>query len=344
MKFVSAAIILAGSLAAFGTIDCPSLPRRRQRQGKRIVDGGCLWVAKTQSRLGHWTANRPLSDRHDRPGRHGPHRRRLDDHARQVRREHPQGGRLPPQPQPPQRPDRRPRAATTATPTATASRCCSSRRCWAKRKTKSAARSSSTCSPRPCSSAARRRPHAGGWGYVSAKDGNNFDEGSTTITQVQGLRGCRNAGIVVPKEIIDKAMDYIQRLHDARRRRAVQLARAAAAARRSPPRPSPACSTPATTTASTCPRCWTTARPNLANVSNAGLRPLALHPLLLLAGACIAKGGKEWEPFRDKLYAHILKEANRRQSWNRQHRPDLHHRLNLIMLQLDKAYLPIYQR
>src|SRR3989304_263555 len=46
---------------------------------------------------------------------------------------------------------------------------------------------------------------AGGWGYVSSKDGNGFDEGSTTITQVQGLRGCRNAGIPVPKEIIDKA-------------------------------------------------------------------------------------------------------------------------------------------
>ena len=44
---------------------------------------------------------------------------------------------------------------------------------------------------------------SGGWGYISAADGNNFDEGSTTITQVQGLRGCRNAGIPVPKEIID---------------------------------------------------------------------------------------------------------------------------------------------
>jgi len=27
---------------------------------------------------------------------------------------------------------------------------------------------------------------AGGWGYVSAKDGQDYDEGSTTITQVQG--------------------------------------------------------------------------------------------------------------------------------------------------------------
>ena len=51
---------------------------------------------------------------------------------------------------------------------------------------------------------------AGGWGYVSAKDGQGFDEGSTTITQVQGLRGCRNAGIPVPKEIIDKAIQYIR--------------------------------------------------------------------------------------------------------------------------------------
>ncbi len=52
---------------------------------------------------------------------------------------------------------------------------------------------------------------AGGWGYVSAKDGSDFDEGSTTITQVQGLRGCRNAGIPVPKEIIDKAVKYIRK-------------------------------------------------------------------------------------------------------------------------------------
>ena len=52
---------------------------------------------------------------------------------------------------------------------------------------------------------------AGGWGYVSAKDGSDFDEGSTTITQVQGLRGCRNAGIPVPKEIIEKAVKYIRK-------------------------------------------------------------------------------------------------------------------------------------
>jgi hypothetical protein len=50
----------------------------------------------------------------------------------------------------------------------------------------------------------------GGWGYVSAKDGNDFDEGSVSITQVQALRACRNAGIVVPKESIDKVQKYLK--------------------------------------------------------------------------------------------------------------------------------------
>lgn len=57
-----------------------------------------------------------------------------------------------------------------------------------------------------CASAQTTR---GGWGYVSAKDGNDFDEGSTCITQVQGLRACRNAGIPVDKKIIDRAKKYI---------------------------------------------------------------------------------------------------------------------------------------
>jgi hypothetical protein len=50
----------------------------------------------------------------------------------------------------------------------------------------------------------------GGWGYVSAKDGGNFDEGSVTITALQGLRAAKNAGIPVPKENIDRAVNYLE--------------------------------------------------------------------------------------------------------------------------------------
>ena len=56
---------------------------------------------------------------------------------------------------------------------------------------------------------ANAQTSAGGWGYVSAKDGNGFDEGSTCITQVQGLRACRDAGIPVSREIIDKGKEYV---------------------------------------------------------------------------------------------------------------------------------------
>ncbi len=51
----------------------------------------------------------------------------------------------------------------------------------------------------------------GGWGYVSAADGNNFDEGSVTITQLQGLRAARNAGIPVKKLTIDNAVKYLEK-------------------------------------------------------------------------------------------------------------------------------------
>jgi hypothetical protein len=51
----------------------------------------------------------------------------------------------------------------------------------------------------------------GGWYYTSAKDGHNADEGSTTITQMQALRAARNAGIVVPKETLDKTRNYLEK-------------------------------------------------------------------------------------------------------------------------------------
>ncbi len=48
----------------------------------------------------------------------------------------------------------------------------------------------------------------GGWLYTPDAGG---DEGSVTVTQIQGLRACRNAGIKVPREVIDKAVNYIEK-------------------------------------------------------------------------------------------------------------------------------------
>jgi hypothetical protein len=57
----------------------------------------------------------------------------------------------------------------------------------------------------------RAQTSRGGWGYTSARDLNDFDEGSVTITQLQGLRACRNAGIPVNKKIIDHSIDYLKK-------------------------------------------------------------------------------------------------------------------------------------
>lgn len=55
---------------------------------------------------------------------------------------------------------------------------------------------------------AKAQTTRGGWGYVSAQDGSDFDEGHSTIVVVHGLRAARAAGIHVPKEMLDKADKY----------------------------------------------------------------------------------------------------------------------------------------
>lgn len=49
--------------------------------------------------------------------------------------------------------------------------------------------------------------NGGGWYYTPAT---RSDEGSVTVTQLQALRACRNAGITVPKSTIDKTVKYLQ--------------------------------------------------------------------------------------------------------------------------------------
>ncbi len=54
----------------------------------------------------------------------------------------------------------------------------------------------------------RSQSSRGGWLYTPDARG---DEGSVTVTQVQALRACRNAGIYVPKKVIDNALKYIEK-------------------------------------------------------------------------------------------------------------------------------------
>lgn len=55
---------------------------------------------------------------------------------------------------------------------------------------------------------AQAQSRLGGWLYTPDSQG---DEGSVTVTQVQALRSCRNAGISVPKATVDRAMEYLDK-------------------------------------------------------------------------------------------------------------------------------------
>jgi hypothetical protein len=190
----------------------------------------------------------------------------------------------------------------------------------------------------------RAQTTAGGWGYVSAKDGGDFDEGSTTITQVQGLRGCRNAGIPVPKEIIDRAVKYIRDGTGADG--GVRYSSKSGGGGRPP----------ITAAAIAClfnagdyddkyvPKMLKYCEQNFGDVTreNSGHWHYAHY---YYAQVLYREGGKKWEEYRNKVYAQILSTVNQEGCWDQGFMGQVYTTaINLTILQLERGALPIYQR
>ena len=184
---------------------------------------------------------------------------------------------------------------------------------------------------------------AGGWGYVSAKDGNNFDEGSTTITQVQGLRSCRNAGIPVPAEIIEKAIKYIRNCTTSDG--GVQYN-----SRGGGPRPAISAAAIACLfnagdyDSKYVPSLLSYCQKNLANIENSGFGHWH-YAHYYYSQALYREGGKTWEEYRDKIYPKLVAEASPDGSWNQGYVGVVYTTaINLVILQMENGTLPIYQR
>jgi hypothetical protein len=191
---------------------------------------------------------------------------------------------------------------------------------------------------------------AGGWGYVSAKDGNGFDEGSTTITQVQGLRGCRNAGVPVPKEIIDKAIKYIRDCTTSDG--GVQYSSKGGGGRPAITAAAIACLFNAGDYDSEyVPKVLAYCEKNLGNVGNAGFGHWH-YAHYYYSQVRYREGGKKWETYREQVVGKILGEAVESKSgdktlvyWNQGYiGPIYTTAINLTILQLENGSLPIYQR
>lgn len=191
----------------------------------------------------------------------------------------------------------------------------------------------------------RAQTTGGGWGYVSAKDGGGFDEGSTTITQVQGLRGCRNAGIPVPKEIVDKAIGYIKKCTGSDG--GVRYNQASVGGGGRPP---------ITAAAIAClynagdydskyvPKLLSYCKKNLGNISDQGFGHWH-YAHYYYSQVLYREGGKNWDEYRDKIFPRIVSEASPDGSWGQGYIGVVYTTsTNLIILQLPKATLPIYQR
>lgn len=192
----------------------------------------------------------------------------------------------------------------------------------------------------------KAQTEAGGWGYMSAKDGDNFDEGSTTITQVQGLRGCRNAGIAVPAEAIEKAKDYIYRCKN--KDGGISYSSKQLGTSR-----------PAITAAALAalynagdydgkhvPEMLKYCKSKLHNkLADEGVTIGHWHYTYLYYSQVVYRQGNEtWLGFRDRLYDTIIKDQRQDGSWEKQISPIYITACNLIILQLDRGLLPIYQR
>lgn len=192
----------------------------------------------------------------------------------------------------------------------------------------------------------RAQTSAGGWGYVSAKDGGNFDEGSTTVTQVQGLRSCRNAGIKVPKEVVDKAVEYIHKCTHADG--GVQYSSQGGSSR------------PAITAAAIAclynageyddkfvPKYRAYCEKNLDGLGTDGFGHWH-YAHYYYAQVMYRDGGEKWDKYRAETTKKILadvKDDGRTAYWDQGFiGPVYTTSINLTILQLDSAALPIYQR
>lgn len=184
---------------------------------------------------------------------------------------------------------------------------------------------------------------SGGWGYVSARDGGGFDEGSTTITQVQGLRGCRNAGIVVPKESIESAKEYIYGCknpdggisYSSRNRGTSRPAITAAALA--------ALFNAGDYDSKHIPEMLDYCKKELHHLNNSGFGHW-FYTYLYYSQVVYRQGAEQWNDYRDKIYARLLKQQKADGTWEGEIGPIYTTSVALTILQLDRGLIPIYQK
>ena len=187
---------------------------------------------------------------------------------------------------------------------------------------------------------ARAQSRLGGWIYTPRSGG---DEGSVTITQVQALRSCRNAGLAVPKRVVDDAMNYLKLSTNSD---------GGIAYRAKHPGPS----RPAITAAAVC--CWFNAgdydNPLAKRALTYAKETISINPWrgghwfyahLYLAQALYLAGEDEWDPYFPRIRDQLLLLQKEDGAWPQFQVGEVYSTaIALIILQLPYDQLPIMQR
>jgi len=190
---------------------------------------------------------------------------------------------------------------------------------------------------------ARSQSRDGGWLYTPDANG---DEGSVTVTQIQGLRAARNAGIKVPRSTINRAVEYIAKCANADGGISYSLRNRGT-------------SRPAITAAAVATlynageydnpvalKALDYLKKNLKDSNTARLwAGHAFYTLLYASQAMYLSSEENWQGFFPEKRDDLIKQQKPDGSWAGDHVGDVYGTaLALLVLQLPYRYLPILQR
>ncbi len=181
---------------------------------------------------------------------------------------------------------------------------------------------------------------AGGWLYTPDSGG---DEGSVTVTQIQALRACRNAGINVPITTINRAVGYIKKC--ANGDGGIRYSAGSGGEGR-----------PAITAAAVAvlynagsyddelaEKSMKYAMRTVSVTSNTTGHHYYAH--LYMAQALYQRGGKDWDDYYARMAAWLMKEQKRDGGWEGDGVGVVYGTsIALTILQLPYSLAPIYQR
>lgn len=187
---------------------------------------------------------------------------------------------------------------------------------------------------------ARSQSGAGGWLYTPDSGG---DEGSVTVTQIQALRACRNAGIVVPIKTINSAVGYIRKSANADG--SIRYTASGGGEGR-PPITAAAVAVLYNAGAYDDPmaeKALQYSRKHISITTNNTGHHYYSH--LYLAQALYQRGGNDWDDYYGKMSSWLMKQQKKDGSWDGDGVGTTYGTsIALIILQLPYALAPILQR